>query len=50
MEVDTVDDFPLSEDASFVSGVDILVDGACMANMRMQKMIPKNTIKKISNQ
>ncbi|WKY43905.1 SDR family oxidoreductase [Eubacteriaceae bacterium ES2] len=40
MEMATVVDFLLSEDASFVSGVDILVDGACMANMRMQKMIP----------
>lgn len=40
MEMATVVDFLMSDSASFISGIDILVDGGCMANMRMQKMIP----------
>ncbi|SHN60100.1 SDR family oxidoreductase [Desulfitobacterium chlororespirans] len=40
MEMAAVVDFLLSEDASFVSGIDILIDGACAAHMRMKKLIP----------
>ncbi|MGI9952700.1 SDR family oxidoreductase [Moorellaceae bacterium AZ2] len=38
-EMANVVEFLLSDKASFVSGVDILVDGGCLANMRLKKLI-----------
>jgi NAD(P)-dependent dehydrogenase (short-subunit alcohol dehydrogenase family) len=38
-EIATVVDFLLSANASFVSGIDILVDGGCLGHMRMLKQI-----------
>lgn len=39
MEIATVIEFLLSEKASFVNGLDILIDGGCMANMRLKKLV-----------
>jgi len=38
-EMGNVVAFLLSDEASFVSGIDILIDGACTANMRVQKRV-----------
>jgi NAD(P)-dependent dehydrogenase (short-subunit alcohol dehydrogenase family) len=39
VEMGNVVAFLLSDKASFVSGIDVLIDGACLANMHMRKRV-----------